>query len=253
MGIETAILGSAAIGAGAQIFGSSKAAKSQEAMARQAMDFQMQMADRQRNDLMPYMNAGQGALGQLQQNMGYYTSPIQMLDQQGLEQLPGYAFTRDQGLKALQASAAAKGLGNSGTAIKGAERFATGLADQTYAGQFDRYFKLEQSNRQDPFNRLMQMVNTGQNAAAGVGNTGMQAAQMIGNNLTGIGNAQGAAAMAQGNAIAGGANSIMNYAMMNQMMNPAAAAARNTGMYGPSVYMGDGSNPWMSGASWGAV
>lgn len=236
----TAMLGAAALGAGAQMYGASKAAKAQTNAANQAMAFQQQMMAQQRNDLMPYMNAGRGALDSLNQNMDFYNSPIAMLDQQGLENLPGYQFTRDQGLKAVQANAAARGLGSSGTAIKGAERFASGLADSTYGQQFDRYFNLEQANRQQPFNRLMSMAQLGGNAAAGAGQGAMQTGQMVGNSLIGAGNAQGASAMAQGNAIAGGANSLSSYMMLQQMMQN---QSQQRGMYGAQTQGYYGSAP----------
>lgn len=58
------------------------------------------------------------------------------MTQAELEQTPGYQFTRQQGLQAVQNSAAARGLGVSGAALKGAATFATGLADSTYQQQF---------------------------------------------------------------------------------------------------------------------
>lgn len=45
---------------------------------------------------------------------------------------PGYQFTRDEGLQALQRLAFARGTGLTGGTVKAAERYATGLADTTY-------------------------------------------------------------------------------------------------------------------------
>ena len=53
-----------------------------------------------------------------------------------LVKTPGYQFALSQGLQAAQNSAAARGLGVSGAALKGAATFATGLADNTYQNQF---------------------------------------------------------------------------------------------------------------------
>lgn len=58
------------------------------------------------------------------------------MTQAELEQTPGYQFARSQGLQSVQNSAAARGLGVSGAAMKGAATFATGLADNTYQAQF---------------------------------------------------------------------------------------------------------------------
>ena len=54
-----------------------------------------------------------------------------------MRQTPGYQFTLAQGLKATQSAAAARGLGVSGSALKGAGTYATGLADKTYLDQFN--------------------------------------------------------------------------------------------------------------------
>lgn len=61
--------------------------------------------------------------------------PNQMT-QAELEATPGYQFSLNQGLRAAQNSAAARGLGVSGAALAGAAKFATGLADNTYQNQF---------------------------------------------------------------------------------------------------------------------
>jgi len=52
-----------------------------------------------------------------------------------LQNLPGYQFTLNQGLESTQNAAAARGLGVSGAALKGAASYATGLADNTYNSQ----------------------------------------------------------------------------------------------------------------------
>lgn len=236
MGIETAILGGAALSAGAGIWGSSKASKAQQQAAQQAQAFQQQMLEQARNALTPYMNLGTGAAGQLQDRMGYFTSPIAMLDQAGLENLPGYQFTREQGMKGVQASAAARGLGNSGAAMKDIARFTTGLADQTYGNQFQRYFDLERANRQDPYARLMGVAQMGQGAAGTFANALMGTGQNVGNALIGAGNAQAGGYMGMANAVGNFGNSISQYQMMAPFMQNQALQnqllQRQVGMYG---------------------
>lgn len=61
------------------------------------------------------------------------------LIQQALESTPGYQFVRDQGLKSVQNSFAAKGLGNSGAAMRGAADYTTGLANSTYEQRVQDY------------------------------------------------------------------------------------------------------------------
>lgn len=123
--------------------------------------------------------------------------------QAALESTPGYQFDRTQGLKATQNAAAARGLGVSGAALKGAASFATGLADKTYG---------------DQVNRLQNVATMGQNAAAQTGGYATQNAGTIANNITGAGNANAAANIATGNAVSGVANTIGNLAMTNAIL-----------------------------------
>lgn len=133
--------------------------------------------------------------------------------QASLESLPGYQFARTQGLKATQNAAAARGLGVSGAAMKGAAKFATGLADQTYG---------------DQVGRLQNVATMGQNAAAQTGSLATQNAGTISNNITGIGNAQAAGSIAAGNAASNVASTIGNLAMTNAILK----SNGGTGIYG---------------------
>ena len=49
-----------------------------------------------------------------------------------LQATPGYQFLMNEGLQSIDRSAAARGLAGSGAAVKGATRYASGLAEQTY-------------------------------------------------------------------------------------------------------------------------
>lgn len=151
--------------------------------------------------------------------------PITM-DQATLEKTPGYQFNLSQGLKSVQNSAAARGLGNSGAALKGAAQYATGLADSTYQNQFNNAV----TNQTNQFNRLTNVAQSGQNAAAGLGGIGQQTASNIGGNLVGASNAQGASYMAGANAITNAANSASNGYAANRLNGMYA----NNSSYNPS-------------------
>lgn len=134
--------------------------------------------------------------------------------QQTLEATPGYQFTRDQGLRAVQSSNAAKGLGVSGAALRGAARFATGLADntlQTQQGIFQANLGNQQSifqqNYHNVLDPLFQISGAGQNASAQTGALGQQAASTAGQALIGAGNAAAAGQVGAATAISGGLNS----------------------------------------------
>lgn len=233
MPTAAAIIGSSLIGGAASIFGADKAAKAQKRAAADAANLAMNQSIMSRADLQPYRFVGGDASRALRQNMSYFQQPITM-DQAALEKTPGYQFTLAQGLKGVANSAAARGLGTSGAALKGAANYATGLADSTYLDQFN----VENTNRNNAYNRLMGMANLGENAAAGTGALGMQGAQMAGNALIGAGNADAARYNAIGQSVAGMASSIPSALMMNKLLGgsggTAAAPSNNGTLWGTS-------------------
>lgn len=208
MWVATAIVGGSAISALATSYAANKASSAQTNAAQKAQDTALGMYNTTRGDLQPFRQIGVDAGNRLTSRLGEFTSPI-VMDQAALEQTPGYQFTRTQGLKAVQNSAAARGLGVSGAALKGAANFATGLADNTYKTQFD----IANTNQSNAYNRLKALVDTGQNAAAQTGNAGTNAANTAAGAQIGAGNAQAAGYNATGSAIGNIGNNVAGYAM----------------------------------------
>jgi len=155
------------------------------------------------------------------------------MDQATLEQTPGYQFNLTQGQKAVTNSAAARGLGTSGAALKGAATFATGLADSTYQNQFNNAV----TNQTNAYNRLKGLVDTGENAAAQTGAAGTSAATGAANAQIGAGNAQAAAANATGASISNAANSIGGYAAYKGLYGGSSAGPITYGTSnGPTAF-----------------
>lgn len=205
--VATAIIGSAVVGAGASIAGAS----AQKSATDKASNTQEKMYQQTRADLLPYNTSGQNALNTLNGQLPTLTSPITM-DQATLQRTPGYQFNLTQGLKSVQNGAAARGLGNSGAAMKGAASYATGLADSTYQNQFNN----ANINQTNAYNRLMGISQLGENAAAQTGAYGTQTAQNIGNNTIQGGNATAAGYLGAANSLSNGVN---NYLMYNALTN----------------------------------
>ena len=134
--VATAIVGSSVIGAATQAYGAYQASQAQQSAANTAANTQLSMFNQTQKNLSPYIQEGQTATNLLNAQLPTLTSPITM-NEQTLRNTPGYQFNLTQGLKATQNSAAARGLGISGAALKGASTFATGLADSTYQNQFN--------------------------------------------------------------------------------------------------------------------
>jgi hypothetical protein len=172
----------------------------------------------------------------------------QPMTQAQLEQTPGYQFNLSQGLKAAQSAAAAKGLGVSGAALKGAATYATGLADSTYQNQFNNaqqiyqdlfqnaqqgyngFMNLGQADlnlRNQRYNNLLGAASLGQNAAAQVGNQGVQSAANSGNFLTQAGNAQAAGQVGTANALSGSLTGLANQYQQYQLLNNLFGGSNN--------------------------
>lgn len=211
--IAVAVLGAGVLGAGASIYGASSAASAQEQAAQTASNTQLSMFNQDQADLAPYMALGQTGNNMLTSQIGNLTTPINM-NEANLEQTPGYQFNLTQGLKATQNSAAARGLGMSGAALKGASTYATGLADSTYQNQFNN----ANTNQTNAYNRLMGLTQIGQASAAGVGAAGIATGNSIASNTIGAGNAAAAADTSIGSGVTSAANSAANAYSMNQIL-----------------------------------
>lgn len=150
---------------------------------------------------------------------------------------PGYQWSVDQGSKALQNSAAARGVLNSGQTAKALDTFGQGLGDQ----QFGSWF-----------NRLQSAANLGQSATQGTAQAGQAYATNQGNAFRAAGNARASAYTGAGNAWAGAANGV-NDAFGNGLNNYAYMNAFNSGGGGSSFNSHSGgwdsaqlaSAPWM--------
>ena len=108
---------------------------------------------------------------------------------------PGYQFSFDQGQQAIDRSAAARGILNSGATAKALDRFGTGLADQEYGNYFAR---------------LQSLAGVGQTAT----NSGNEAAQNYANNASNLavnaGDARASGYINSANAFSNGLSGIGN-------------------------------------------
>lgn len=209
--VATAIVGTGIVSAIVSSDAADSAADAQTRAGQQAAGVSKAMYDQTRKDLSPYREAGEAATTELQQRLPHLTSDIDvtdLLNDPNSTPAKAYNFTLTQGNKAVQNSAAARGLGVSGAALKGAAAFTTGLADNTYTNLFN----LENTNRTNAYTRLKGLVDTGQNAAAQTGVQGTALATQQGNALIGTGNAQAAAENAKGAAVSKLATDIGGYA-----------------------------------------
>jgi len=173
--VTTALVGAAVIGAGAAAYTANKNAET----AKKATNAQIAAAERQQATATatnaPYVEAGENALQKIANLSGANGAEAATAARSDFTTSPGYAFRLEEGTRAIENSAAARGMGLSGAALKAGTTF----AQNTAADEYSTYY-----------NRLQQLAGIGQQAAAattGAGNTATQ--QIIG--------ATGAGAQAQ--------------------------------------------------------
>ncbi len=229
--VATAIVGSAVIGGISQSYAASKAADAQKEAADKSIALQQQQYQQTRSDLEPYRTVGANATDQLTSRLPELTSDIS-IDPNVLENSDYYKFASTQGQKAVTNAAAARGLGTSGAALKGAAAFAKGLATDTYKTAFD----MQNTNKTNAFNRLKGLVDTGENASAQTGVLGEKAAYNSGVATVGAGNAEAAADNRIGTSIANTANGIGSYAAYKGLYGTPAGPITYGGPNGPTPF-----------------
>lgn len=215
--VSGAIGGSAVLGASS----SRSAAKSQERAAGQAADLQREQFERQIELQEPWRRAGERALGKLEAASEY--TPFGMAQFQAD---PGYGFRFDQGQKALERSAAARGgliSGNTGGAL---QQFGQGMASQEYQNAFNRY----QAERQARLGPLQSLAGVGQTSINALGQAGGAYASGMGEALGAGAQARASGYMGAANAFGGGVGQYMGY-QQNQATNSLLqqALGRRTG------------------------
>ena len=269
----SAIVGSAVLGAGSSLIGSSNAADAQRegaaasaAAQREAADksiaAQREMFDIGRADLAPYRETGVEAQNQLRSFLGLggdvnapgygkYTQDFTMPEFTGD---PGYQFRLKSGIDALNRSAAAKGMGISGANIKGATEYGQNFGSNEYERAYNRALNTFQTNRNNQLQPLQALYTGGQAAAAGSAAQAQGLGTNLGNTYTGLGqgiaqaevaggNAQASGYLNQANAVTNALNQGMSSYMMNNYLNRGGGI--NPYSYGAGGYTGQG--PFMSG------
>ena len=205
--LPVAILGAGAISTGVGAYSASQAAKAQQNAAQTAANTQMSIFNKTSANLAPYNQMGQSAVSQLASLFGLGGSnggvPNAAAATSALTQFPGYQFGLQQGTQALDRSAASQGLLLSGGQLKAAQQYGQGYAMQ---------------NAWNPYvSQLNTSAGLGENAAAMVGNQGVQTGANVGASQLAAGQAQASGIIGTNNAIQGGLqSSLLSYALQNQ-------------------------------------
>lgn len=193
----------------------SDAADAQVAASRNATKAQERMFERQVELQEPWRLAGEKALGQLTAGIepgGEFTRNFSMAD---YEADPGYAFRLNEGIKALDRSAAARGGLLSGAQLRGITDYGQNAASQEYQNAFNRY-QINRANRLQP---LQSLAGVGQSATNTLTGAAGQLGQNIGNNLINAGNARASGYVGGANALSSGLSTGLNYYQGQNLIN----------------------------------
>lgn len=166
--------GGASAAAKAQAEAAEKARKLYEQNQNAAIDFTKGIWSNTQQDLQPYTDLGGQSAGQLS---SFLDTPFKAPTIEDVRNTPGYQFQLEQGIGALDKSAAARGNLFSGTQGTELEKFAGGLADTTYGEAYNRAMQ-EYMNR---YGILRDVTGMGLQAAGTEGQLGLGTSGQVGN------------------------------------------------------------------------
>lgn len=149
--------------------GAKSAAKAQTQAINNAIGVQNQQFQQTRADNLPFLQAGQGALGQTQGLLGLQGGDVQQQLIQQLKASPGFTSLYDTGADTVLQSAAATGGLRGGNTTNSLAQFGSGLLAQVI---------------QQQLGNLGGLINVGSGTGSTLGQLGAQNANSVGNLLT---------------------------------------------------------------------
>lgn len=225
MGVAAAIAGAAVVGGVTSVIAGNKAANAQKYAADQSAAVQQKIFDQTRADNAPWRNVGQSALYRLaglsglsKDGKGNAGRP----DYSAFTASPGYQFRLDEGMKAIERSAAARGGLRSGATMKSLGDYAQGQASQEYGNEW---------------NRMAGLAGVGQTANSQNQQAGQAYASGVSQAYTNAGNARASAYQNTGNAINQGVQGLASAYLYNSGYGGGGSPASTTGggaFYDPS-------------------
>ena len=210
-----------AVGGIAGASAAKNASNAQVAAAQQASDLQREMYYKNLEQQAPFREAGLTAQNKLLDYMGLsagaggkYAKDFSMAD---FQQDPGYAFRLSEGMKGLNATAAARGGLISGNALRAATQYGQEMGSQEYQNAYNRY----QTNRSNQLNPLQSLMGASQTATNQMGQAGQNYANQAGEAYMGAGNARASgyvgSANAWNSALGNAANTLTQNSLMDRM------------------------------------
>lgn len=204
------LVAASVIGGVSQASAANKAANAQKSAAKDQIAYSEDTRDMILERLDPFYESGVGAQNALASLYGLGEAPEGFT---GFEASPGYQFRMQEGVNALEGSAAARGGLFSGNTARAITDYGQNVASNEYNNWLAG---------------LSGLAGSGQNAASGGASALTNTNTAVGNALSNYGNAAAAGAVGVGNALSGFANNAVgligyqNY--LNQGVTPQAQA-----------------------------
>jgi len=202
---------------------SKEAAGAQAGAINQASDVQKQIFNQQMVLQEPFRQSGMSAQNKLMEYLGIggndksadYGKYAKDFSTSDYTQDPGYSFRFNEGLKALNATAAARGGLMSGAALKAASRYGQDYLSNEYMNAFNRY----QTNRSNQLNPLQSLANQGMSSANTIGQAGQNYAGNMSNLYQSGGNVAASGIVGSANAWNNALGNAYNNYQSQQMIN----------------------------------
>lgn len=219
MWVAAGVVGVGALGAGLGYLGATKSSKAQREAAEAAADVQWRIYKQSREDIMPWLEAGEKALETYQQRIE--AGPGSFRESEYGKMLAGAA--EDAYRRSQRAYNAAGAVG--GRSARGAAQAVTDITSQYYGNWLQKWMAEN--------NLFQTAAGLGQTSAANLGNLGASAAGNIGAAQMAAGQASAAGYQGQTNAIVGGIQSGLDLASVYYGNKPKTTAPSQTSAYGP--------------------
>ena len=192
-----------------QGYGADRAAKTQARATDRATAANERAFNKQVELQEPFRQVGVNALPELVAASKYDPFTLEKF-----RASPGYAFRLKEGLRAIENSALASGMGRSGSTLRGLTRYGQELGSEEFMNEFNRY--LAEGNTE--VNRLQSLTGMGQTSSNTIGSAAGRLGEQIGSNIIqgGVARASGYAGIA--NAANAGLSQYLAY-QQNQARN----------------------------------
>lgn len=191
------------------------AANAQIAASQEQARVQKEMFDKQVELQAPFREAGLKGQNQLLDLLGLsentgaagYGSLAKSFSGEDMYKDPGYGFRLNEGVKALDRSAAARGGLLGGNQLRGLTQFGQDYGSQEYMNAFNRY----QTERAARLNPLQSLMGAGQTSANTLTSAAGNLGNALGESAINAGNARASGYIGSANAISNAIGQGVNY------------------------------------------